>query len=96
MIEDFQAEWCPFSSEVRERLNELDLPFVCRPVPARREERGEVMALNGGDPSIPVVVLEDGTILGGDTDVILAELDARYPEPAGAQAHQEALAAHTR
>ncbi len=94
MIDVFQAEWCPYSSAVRERLNELNQPFVCRPVPAERDEREEVKRLTGGDPSIPVVVLEDGTILAGDTDRVIAELNARFPEPAGARAHQEALAAH--
>jgi glutaredoxin len=94
MIDVYQAEWCPFSSAVRERLNELELPFVCRPVPAERDAREEVSQLTGGDPSIPVVVLDDGTVLFGDTDDIIAELDARFPEPPGARAHQEALAAH--
>lgn len=93
MIEVHQAEWCPFSSKVRERLNELDLPFVCRPVPAYKEDRHELRELTGGD-SIPAVVLEDGTILSGDTSEILAELDRRYDEPPGAEAHREQLAAH--
>lgn len=94
MIDVFQAEWCPYSSAVRERLNELDLPFVCRPVPAEPDDRDEVKQLTGGDPGIPLVVLDDGTLLFGDTDRIIAELDARFPEPPGAQAHREALAAH--
>lgn len=94
MIDVYQAEWCPYSSAVRERLNELELPFVCRPVPAARAEREEVMRLTDGDPNIPVVVLDDGTILAGDTERILAELNSRFPEPPGAQGHREALAAH--
>ncbi|MCW3041283.1 MAG: hypothetical protein JWM31_3188 [Solirubrobacterales bacterium] len=94
MIEVHQAEWCPYSSDVRERLNELDLPFVCRPVPARPQDRHALAELTGGDPSIPVVVLEDGTILSGDTSRTLAELDRRFPEPPGAEAHRQALAAH--
>ena len=95
MIEIHQAEWCPYSSAVRERLNELDVPFVCRPVPAYREDRHALRELTGSD-SIPAVVLEDGTILTGDTREILAELDARYPQPPGAEAHREQLAAHRR
>jgi glutathione S-transferase len=93
MIEVYQAEWCPFSSIVRERLNELDVPFVCRPVPAQRTERTALKELSG-DVSIPVVVFEDGEVLGGDTKEILAVLDERYPEPPGAEAHRQALAAH--
>lgn len=93
VIELHQAEWCPFSSQVRERLNELDLPFVCRPVPAYKEDRDALEELTGSR-SIPAVVLEDGTILVGDTREILAELDARFDEPPGAEAHREQLRAH--
>lgn len=96
MIEVYQAEWCPYSSAVRERLNELDQVFVCRPVPVDPEDRAAVAELTGGDPSIPVVVLDDGTVLAGDTDAIIEALNARFPEPPGAQEHREALAAHQR
>ncbi|WP_205698295.1 glutaredoxin domain-containing protein [Conexibacter sp. SYSU D00693] len=95
MIEVFQAEWCPYSSMVRERLNELDLPFICRPVAADRENRHELRDLAGTE-SIPVVRLDDGTLLAGDTKEILAELDQRFPEPPGAEAHRRQLAAHQR
>lgn len=93
MIEVYQAEWCPFSSVVRERLNELDVPFVARPVPAYHGSRTALEGL-AGTQDIPVVVFEDGTIMGGDTQAILAALDERYPEPPTAEAHREQLAAH--
>lgn len=96
VIDVHQAEWCPFSSMVRERLNELDIPFVCRPVPAYREDRDALRELTGGDDSIPVVVLDDGTVLSGDTREIIAELDRRFEEPPGAEAHREQLRAHQR
>jgi len=93
MIELYQAEWCPFSSAVRERLTELDIPFVARPVPAYHGDRTELEEL-AGTQDIPVVVFEDGTVMGGDTQAILAALDERFPEPPSAQAHKEQLAAH--
>ncbi len=93
MIQVFQAEWCPFSAQVRERLNELDLPFIALPVPVPQEER-DVMFERTGSRSIPAVILEDETVLAGDTDEIVAELGRRFPEPATAAAHREALAAH--
>ena len=93
MIEVYQAEWCPYSRMVRERLGELDLPFVARPVPADREDRDALRELSGSD-TIPVVVLEDGTVLAGDTRETLAELDRRFEEPPGAEAHRRALAGH--
>ncbi len=93
MIEVYQAEWCPFSRMVREHLGELDLPFVARPVPAERSQRTELQEL-AGTPTIPVVKLDDGTLLAGDTHDILDELDRRFEEPPGAEAHWQALEAH--
>ncbi len=93
MIQVFQAEWCPFSAQVRERLNELDLPFVALPVPAEREER-TVMQQRTGTNQIPAVILEDETVLAGDAAEIVAQLGERFPEPGTAQAHRDALAAH--
>ncbi len=93
LIQVFQAEWCPFSAQVRERLNELDLPFVALPVPAAKEER-TVMQERTGTSTIPAVILEDGTVLAGDADEIVAQLDERFPEPPSAQAHRYALANH--
>lgn len=93
MIQVFQAEWCPFSARVRERLNELDLPFVALPVPVAREER-TVMRERTGTDVIPAVILEDGTVLGGDAEEIVAGLGERFPEPPTAQEHRDALARH--
>jgi len=93
MIQVFQAEWCPFSAQVRQRLNELDLPFVALPVPAANEER-TVMQERTGTRTIPAVILADGTVLAGDAAEIVAGLDARFPEPPSAQAHRDALAEH--
>lgn len=89
----YQAEWCPFSRAVRERLTELDVPFVAIPVPAHPSDRDELIAATGTD-TIPAVVLGDGTVLAGDTDEILAELDGRFPEPPGAEDHRRAAVAH--
>ncbi len=93
MIQLFQAEWCPFSAQVRERLNELDLPFIAFPVPVEREKR-TVMQERTNTQAIPAVILEDGTVLAGDASEIVAQLGERFPEPPTAQAHRDALAAH--
>ena len=93
MIQVFQAEWCPFSALVRERLNELDLPFVALPVPVEREDR-TVMQERTGTNVIPAVILSDGTVLNGEATEIVAGLDERFPEPSTADDHRRALAAH--
>ncbi len=53
MIELYQAEWCPYSSAVRERLTELGIDFVAKQVAPRQEERE-------GQHEIPRLVTEDG------------------------------------
>src|SRR4051795_7369076 len=48
VIELYQAEWCPFSAAVRERLTELGLDFVARqvaPWPENRTSVGEIPTL---------------------------------------------------
>lgn len=86
LLELFQAEWCPASRRVRQRLTELRLDFVARQVPAGREERRALTAATGAD-TVPVLVLEDGRSLVGE-DEIFGYLDEHYPEPAGADAHR--------
>jgi glutathione S-transferase len=82
----FQTEWCPASRRVRQRLTELDVAVVSRPVPVERDERTELFEHTGAW-SIPVLVDDLGGIHVGE-DEILAHLDSRYPEPDGADAHR--------
>jgi glutathione S-transferase len=86
MIELYQAEWCPHSHRVRQRLTELGLDFVAHQVPVDPVERTE-MELATGRRSVPTLVLDDGTILGDD-DEIIAVLDRRFPEPSEAARHR--------
>ena len=78
MIQVYQAEWCPYSHLVREKLTELGVDFVCRQVPPNPRQRLELEELSG-QRSIPVVVLEDGRVLSGETNKIVAVLDAELP-----------------
>ena len=87
MIELYQAEWCPYSRLVRQRLTELGLDFVARQVPAEREDRHDLERLSGTN-EIPVLVLDDGEMLTGDAKEIVAHLDARFDEGPEAEAHR--------
>jgi glutaredoxin len=77
VIEVYQAEWCPFSVMVRERLTELGVDFVARQVAPTRPERDDLREKTGQD-GIPAVVLEDGTVLAGATEEIIEELEQRF------------------
>jgi predicted GNAT family acetyltransferase/glutaredoxin len=64
----YQAEWCPFSSAVREVLTELGLDFVARQVEPWPEERERLRALADGD-QIPVLQAEDGQLYRGTREI---------------------------
>jgi predicted GNAT family acetyltransferase len=87
----YQAEWCPFSSAVREVLTELGLDFVARqvePWPAQRERLRRL----GGDTRIPVLQTEDGELHRG-TRAIFSHLRERDPWGFAA-AHRRRFADH--
>ena len=86
VLELYQAEWCPYSHRVRERLTELGVDFVAHQVAPRPEEREKMRAATGSD-SIPVLVAEDGRTLT-ETDEILAFLDETYAPSDWERGHQ--------
>lgn len=87
MIELYQAEWCPHSHRVRQRMTELGLDFVARQIPADRAERDDMERATGGR-SIPTLVFDSGVVVAGDDDIIAA-LDHRFSEPLSAASHRE-------
>jgi len=69
----YQAEWCPYSSAVRQRLTELGIDFVAKQVAPRqqdREEKHEIPLLTNGD---------DERFEG--TDAVFEYLEALAPGP---------------
>ncbi|HKA26129.1 MAG TPA: GNAT family N-acetyltransferase [Gaiellaceae bacterium] len=87
----YQAEWCPFSSAVREVLTELGLDFVTRQVEPWPKDRAELKAIAGTD-QIPVLQIEDGRLFRG-TREIFGHLRERPPSN-DAQAHRRRFGAH--
>ena len=82
----FQAEWCPHSHRVRQRLTELGIDFTARQVPAEPADRDAMREATGTD-EIPVLVADDGEVVSGE-DAILDHLNERYDEQADAQSHR--------
>ena len=87
----YQAEWCPFSSAVREVLTELGIDAVMRQVEPWPQQREQLRELAGTD-QIPVMQTEDGRILRG-TREIFAHLRGREPWRFAA-AHRRRFADH--
>lgn len=75
MLTLHQAEWCPFSSAVREVLTELGLDVSLVQVEPWPQQRERLRALAGTD-RIPVLVGEDGSLYRG-TREIFAHLRGR-------------------
>jgi glutaredoxin len=73
-MELWQAEWCPHSHKVREKLTERQIDFVARQVPEEQDDRGE-MERAVGTREIPVLVTDEGRTLKGEEE-ILPWLDA--------------------
>jgi glutaredoxin 3 len=84
-MEFYQAEWCPHSHRVRQRLTELGVDYMARQVPADPEQR-DTLERASGTNEIPVLVLDDGWPICGD-DQILEYLD-RFPEREDADEHR--------
>jgi glutathione S-transferase len=64
----YQAEWCPYSSAVRQRLTELGLDFVAKQVAPRQEDRE-------GQHEIPLLTNGDGERFEG-TDAVFEFLQS--------------------
>ena len=91
-IELYQAEWCPHSGRVRQRLTELGVSFIARQVPPEPADREELRRKTGSE-EIPTLLLEDGTALS-DPDQIIEYLEANHHERADADEHRERAEAH--
>ena len=85
MLTLYQAEWCPYSSAVRERLTELGIDFVAKQVAPRQEDRE-------GEHEIPLLVTEDGERLEG-TDAVFEYL-ATLPAWEWERGHRAQYRAH--
>ena len=87
MLTLYQAEWCPHSTRVRQRLTELGVDFLARQVPAEPEDREDMRRAIGTD-EIPVLVTDDGEKLEGE-EAIIRHLDEHYEERSDAARHRE-------
>ena len=87
VLELWQAEWCPYSHRIRERLTELGLDFVARQVEPFPPDRHTMREAVGTD-SIPVLVTENGHAIAG-SDEALGYLSERYGAGEWAGGHRE-------
>src|SRR5438094_8396171 len=77
-MELYQAEWCPHSHKVRQRLTELGIGVTLRQVAADPDDRDELRRVADTD-EIPVLVGSDGRPRSGEDEILayLEEFDER-------------------
>ena len=85
MLTLYQAEWCPYSSAVRQRLTELGIDFIAKQVAPRQEDRE-------GQHEIPLLTNGDGERFEG-TEAIFEFLEALAPGESE-QEHRAQYRAH--
>jgi glutathione S-transferase len=85
-VDLYQAEWCPHSHRVRQRLTELGQNWHAHQVEADRENRDE-MESAVGTREIPTLVTDDGKTLTG-TEAILPFLDETFEPRPDAKRHR--------
>ena len=85
-MELYQAEWCPHSHKIRQRLTELGLDFTARQVPADPDDR-EDMQRRVGTKEIPVLVPDDGEPVRGEEAIL--ECLGRFHECEDAERHRD-------
>ena len=75
LLKFYHVGWCPECATVREKLEELNVPFEDIAVPDTRMFRKQVFAVSG---QYYVPVIKDGDLVLSETRDILAYLDDRY------------------
>jgi glutathione S-transferase len=85
-MELYQAEWCPHSHKVRQRLTELGLDFTTRQVAADPDARTAMNDRVGTD-EIPVLVPDSGDPVCGEHEIL--EYLGRFADADDAQVHRE-------
>jgi glutaredoxin 3 len=77
MIKLYQAEWCPYCARVRSKMTDLCITYVCANVPRSKADRKELIEVSG-QPGVPTLVCEDGSVICDDDEAIIAYLEERH------------------
>ena len=85
-MELYQAEWCPHSHKVRQKLTELGRSFTALQVAAAPDERDEMQKRTGTN-EIPVLITDDGEPIRGENDIL--EYLGRFDERDDAAEHRQ-------
>lgn len=77
----YRLHGCPYCERIVARLNEYDVPYVSRFVPAEHSRRNVVKRI-GGTRSVPLLVDENTGVTMAESANIVDYLDRVYGEAA--------------
>ncbi len=77
MMKLYQAEWCPYCARVRSKMTDLGLTYININVPHSKPDRKELIEVSG-QPGIPTLVTEEGTLIADDDQAIIDYLEEKY------------------
>lgn len=69
----YSADWCGDCRRSKRLLDGLNVKYQLIDVEADKTAADKVIAINGGNRSIPVIVFEDGTHLTEPSDIALKQ-----------------------
>lgn len=75
----YSTVWCGYCTRLKRQLERDGIPFLDVDIENDPEAAAHVETINGGNRTVPTVVLPDGTAL---TNPTLAELRERLPRSA--------------
>ena len=78
MLELYQFEECPYCVRVRKKLSELEVDFISRNVPRKKDDRKMLIKVSGQDGVPTLVDTDKGIVIADDDDRIIHYLEEEY------------------
>ncbi|MCB0338175.1 MAG: glutathione S-transferase N-terminal domain-containing protein [Bdellovibrionales bacterium] len=77
MIELFQFESCPYCRKVREKLESLEVDYICRPLGRKGRNREELLKI-GGKVQVPFLVDNERSLRLYESEDIIEHLELNF------------------
>ena len=78
VLELYQYEGCPYCIEVREKLSQLGLDYICRNAPPGRPDKDKPLIALSGGRKVPFLMDPDKGVYLKTTREIIAYLEDTY------------------
>ena len=79
MLELYQFEECPYSTQVRLKMSEWEIDYILRNVPQDKSKRERLKKVSGQNDVPTLVDSWRNVVIAGDEKKIIAHLREHYP-----------------